>query len=86
MGYYSCNGKCDKLPGYDPRKKINYAYENGWYRCTVCLCYFSVKSIHCGCCGARLKYKTYATTKRRRIRIEKLYPKPRMEFIEIINP
>lgn len=65
MSFNKCKNLCKKHPSYDPRKKINLAYENGYVRCKECICYFQLTKVkYCPCCKGHLTYKNKMKNRR----------------------
>lgn len=50
-----CRGLCHNIKGYDLRKKIDFAYEQGFRKCSICECHFKIVESYCGCCNNKLR-------------------------------
>ncbi len=54
-----CKKICHTIEGYVGSKRISYAFERGYKKCSVCECYFLQAEgyIRCKCCNYKLRVK-----------------------------
>jgi hypothetical protein len=86
----TCKHRCHLLEGYVGLKRIRFAAEMGYKKCTVCDCHFLFSSertnneegkkppLYCGCCNTKMRVKNARRNMKAKISAEKF----KMEIIQ----